>query len=115
MCGIVGALSFKNSAFTITEPYITRMRDTMSHRGPDGAGVWIAEDARVGLGHRRLSIIDLSETAAQPMCNEDGTLWVSFNGEIYNHPEIRSELERIGGHSWRGDPPPPQGHPPPPQ
>ena len=58
---------------------------------------------RVGLGHRRLSIIDLSETAAQPMCNEDGTLWVSFNGEIYNHAEIRSALERIGRHHWKTD------------
>lgn len=103
MCGIVGALAFKNSTFTITKPYITRMRDTMAHRGPDGAGTWIAEDGRVGLGHRRLSIIDLSAAAAQPMCNEDGTLWISFNGEIYNHAEIRSELERIGGHRWKTD------------
>lgn len=75
----------------------------MSHRGPDGGGNWIDEQGRVGLGHRRLSIIDLSETAAQPMCNEDGTLWVSFNGEIYNHAEIRAELEQIGGHRWKTD------------
>ena len=74
MCGIVGALSFENNAFTVTEPYITRMRDTMLHRGPDGAGTWVASDGRVGLGHVRLSIIDPSEAAAQPMCNEDGTL-----------------------------------------
>jgi asparagine synthase (glutamine-hydrolysing) len=103
MCGIVGALSFKNSPFAITEPYITRMRDTMVHRGPDGARTWIAADRRVGFGHRRLSIIDLSESAAQPMCNEDGTLWISFNGEIYNYAEIRSELESIGGHRWKTD------------
>jgi asparagine synthase (glutamine-hydrolysing) len=103
MCGIVGALSFKNSVFTITESYITRMRDTLLHRGPDGAGTWVAQDGRVGLGHRRLSIIDLSEAAAQPMCNEDCTLWVSFNGEIYNHAEIRAELEGIGGHRWNTD------------
>jgi asparagine synthase (glutamine-hydrolysing) len=75
----------------------------MFHRGPDGAGIWIAPDGRVGLAHRRLSIIDLSEAAAQPMCNEDGTLWVVFNGEIYNHAEIRTELERIGGHRWKTD------------
>ncbi len=75
----------------------------MSHRGPDGAGIWIDEQRRVGLGHRRLSIIDLSNAAAQPMCNEDGTLWVSFNGEIYNHAEIRAELEQIGGHRWKTD------------
>ncbi|HEY7532948.1 MAG TPA: asparagine synthetase B, partial [Nitrospiraceae bacterium] len=75
----------------------------MTHRGPDGAGVWIAPDGRVGLGHRRLSIIDLSEAAAQPMCNEDGSVWVSFNGEIYNHAEIRRELESIGSHRWKTD------------
>jgi len=79
------------------------MRDTMVHRGPDGAGAWIADDGRIGLGHRRLSIIDLSPAAAQPMCNEDGSLWVSFNGEIYNHAEIRRELEEIGGHRWKTD------------
>lgn len=105
MCGIVGVLTYKNSnsSFTITEPYLTRMRDVMLHRGPDGGGVWIAPDSKVGLAHRRLSIIDLSEAAAQPMCNEDGTLWVVFNGEIYNHAEIRTELERIGGHRWKTD------------
>jgi asparagine synthase (glutamine-hydrolysing) len=79
------------------------MRDTMVHRGPDGAGVWVSKNARVGLGHRRLSIIDLSDAAAQPMCNEDGTLWISFNGEIYNHAEIRAELEESGEHEWKTD------------
>ena len=103
MCGIVGALTFNNSSFSVTEPYITRMRDTMVHRGPDGAGVWIAKNGRIGLGHRRLSIIDLSDAAAQPMCNEDGTLWISFNGEIYNHAEIRTGLEELGGHEWKTD------------
>jgi asparagine synthase (glutamine-hydrolysing) len=75
----------------------------MSHRGPDGAGNFISPDRRVGLGHRRLAIIDLSEKAAQPMTNEDGTLWVVFNGEIYNHAEIRAELESRGGHHWKTD------------
>ena len=103
MCGITGALAFKHSSFSITRPYINRMRDTMAHRGPDGAETWISTDYRVGLGHRRLSIIDLSSSAAQPMCNEDGTLWVVFNGEIYNHAEIRIELEKLGGHYWKTD------------
>lgn len=103
MCGIVGALVFKDSTFSITEPYLNQMRDTMLHRGPDGAGTWIAANGKVGLGHRRLSIIDPSPVAAQPMCNEDRTLWVSFNGEIYNHAEIRAELEQIGGHQWKTD------------
>ncbi|MFH1539294.1 MAG: asparagine synthase (glutamine-hydrolyzing) [bacterium] len=103
MCGIAGALSFKGSRFAITEDYITRMRETMTHRGPDSAGTWVAGDGRVGLGHRRLSIIDLSEAAGQPMCNEDGTLWIAFNGEIYNHAEIRAELEETGNHRWKTD------------
>jgi asparagine synthase (glutamine-hydrolysing) len=103
MCGIVGTLSFNNSSFAVTESYIIRMRDTMIHRGPDGSGVWVSDDRRTGFGHRRLSIIDLSEAASQPMCNENGTLWISFNGEIYNHVEIRSELEQIGGHQWKTD------------
>ena len=103
MCGIVGVLSFKNSPFTVTEALVTRMRDTMAHRGPDGAGVWISPSRKIGLGHRRLSIIDLSTSASQPMCNEDGSLWVVFNGEIYNHAEIRSELESLGGHTWKTD------------
>jgi len=103
VCGIVGALTFDGSHFTITAAYLERMRDTMAHRGPDGAGLWTSEDRRAGLGHRRLSIVDLSDAAAQPMGNEDGTLWVSFNGEIYNHVEVRAELERLGGHRWKTD------------
>lgn len=101
MCGIVGTLSYKASSFNINTEYITRMRDVMAHRGPDASGIWISGDRRIGLGHRRLSIIDLSGSASQPMGNEDGTLWISFNGEIYNHAEIRAELECTGGHLWR--------------
>jgi asparagine synthase (glutamine-hydrolysing) len=102
MCGIVGSMSFTDD-FNVTASYINGMRDTMIHRGPDGAGTWIAPDHRIGLGHRRLSIIDLAEAAGQPMSNEDGTLWTVFNGEIYNHAEIRMELQRIGGHQWKTD------------
>jgi asparagine synthase (glutamine-hydrolysing) len=103
MCGIVGALVFKNSGFSVTERYIRDMRDTMIHRGPDGAGCWIRPDGRLGLGFRRLAIIDLSDAANQPMSNEDGSIWVVFNGEIYNHVEIRAELTRLGGHRWKTD------------
>jgi asparagine synthase (glutamine-hydrolysing) len=103
MCGIVGALSFQNSAFCVSEAYLIRMRDALSHRGPDGAGLFISPDRRIGLGHRRLSIIDLSANALQPMTNEDRTLWIVFNGEIYNHAEIRAELEKRGGHLWKTD------------
>ena len=68
MCGINGALAFSNGAFRVTESYITGMRDVLAHRGPDGAGSWIDADRRVGFGHRRLSIIDLSAAGWQPNC-----------------------------------------------
>jgi asparagine synthase (glutamine-hydrolysing) len=101
MCGIVGIYSF--SGKPVSKDLLIKMRDVMVHRGPDGAGVWVSGDGKVALGHRRLSIIDLSEAAAQPMCNEDATLWISFNGEIYNHSEIKLELQNIGNHQWKTD------------
>jgi len=101
MCGIVGSLVFNNSHFSVTESYINRMRDTMIHRGPDGAGTWISNNGKLGLGHRRLSIIDLSDSAGQPMCNHDKSIWVTFNGEIYNHAEIRRELIKSGYTDWK--------------
>ena len=103
MCGIVGALSFNNGSFKVTEPYLTAMRDTMLHRGPDGFGAWISNDGKVGFGHRRLAIIDLSDAASQPMCNADQSLWLTFNGEIYNHAEIRDELIKDGFNQWKTD------------
>ena len=103
MCGIVGSLSFTNSSFKVTELFITKMRDSMQHRGPDGAGTWISDNREIGFGHRRLSIIDLSDVAAQPMSNKKGTLWLTYNGEIYNHSEIRKELESLGYRSWKTD------------
>jgi len=103
MCGIAGVLTFKSSTFQVAQGYLQRMTDTIAHRGPDCARTWISPDRRVGLGHRRLSIIDLAETASQPMCNEDGTVWIIFNGEIYNHADIRAELESLGGHRWKTD------------
>jgi asparagine synthase (glutamine-hydrolysing) len=75
----------------------------MVHRGPDGGGLWRSSDGRVGLAHRRLSIIDLTSAADQPMSNEDGRLQVVFNGEIYNHAAIRAELTKTGRHTWRTD------------
>ena len=103
MCGICGALAFESSNFTVSAEYVIRMRDVMTHRGPDGAGIWLSQDGRVGLGHRWLSIIDLSDAASQPMSNEDGSLQVVFNGEIYNHAEIRRELEQRGHLRWKTD------------
>src|SRR5438034_5291762 len=101
MCGINGALAFTSGTFRVPEPYITRMRATMAHRGPDGAATWVAPDQRVGLGHRRLSIIDLSNCARQPMTNEDDTLSITYNGEIYNHHDLRAELSQSGRHRWK--------------
>src|SRR5437879_10604795 len=95
MCGITGTLSV-DPDFRVTGEFVNLMRDAIAHRGPDGAATWISDDGRVGLGFRRLAIIDLAETAMQPMPNEDGSLRVVFNGEIYNHAEIRPELEALG-------------------
>jgi asparagine synthase (glutamine-hydrolysing) len=91
-----------NSQHRVEEKILTQMRDTMIHRGPDGGANWIAPDRRVGLAHRRLSIIDLSTAATQPMPNEDETVWVIFNGEIYNHLGLRRELN-AAGHRFRTD------------
>lgn len=101
MCGIVGIFSF--SGRPVDRAGITAMADRVAHRGPDGSGVWISDDARVGFGHRRLSIIDLSANAAQPMANHDGSIQLVFNGEIFNHAEIRRELEATGRYQWRTD------------
>ena len=74
------------------------MGAAMIHRGPDGDGAWAK--GNIGLAHRRLAIIDLSAAASQPMCNEDGSVWITFNGEIYNFQELRKELEERG-HRFR--------------
>jgi asparagine synthase (glutamine-hydrolysing) len=78
------------------------MRETVAHRGPDGAQTWVSADRRIGLGFRRLAIIDLSDAAMQPFANEDGSVRLVFNGEIYNHAELRPELESLG-HRFRTD------------
>jgi len=93
MCGIVGQI---NRSSPVDFHRFDRMVDTLTNRGPDGKGTKFLEDDRVALGHRRLSIIDLSEAGSQPMPNEDGTLWLTFNGEIYNFRSLRAELERLG-------------------
>ena len=94
MCGICGQAL---NGGEVNEQVIRKMNQTLRHRGPDGAGIRIM--GRVGFGHRRLSIIDLAG-GAQPMGNEDGTVWISYNGEIYNHEEIRGRLVRAG-HVYR--------------
>ena len=99
MCGITGILDGLRGD-RISAAMIDTMRDTMVHRGPDGRGTWLSEDGRVGFGHRRLSIIDLSAAGRQPMCNEDGNIWLTYNGEIYNHLALRKEL-LAAGHVYR--------------
>ena len=93
MCGISGIAYSRRSGANVSEEVLIRMRDVLKHRGPDDAGIFI--DGRIGLSHRRLSIVDLA-SGHQPMPNEDGTVRIVFNGEIYNHAEHRSGLEARG-------------------
>ncbi len=93
MCGICGIAIPKQTPRRVDETTIARMRDTLGHRGPDNAGLFAT--IKVALGHRRLSIVDLSG-GHQPMRNEDGSIWVSYNGEIYNHQDLRPTLEARG-------------------
>lgn len=97
MCGILGQIRQDGR---VDEPEFTRMLDTLSTRGPDGTGTKFLDGGRVALGHKRLSIIDLSESGAEPMPNEDGTVWLTFNGEIYNYLSLRDELTSTG-HRFR--------------
>ena len=99
MCGICGIVATADG-FAAGDDLVIAMRDTMRHRGPDDGGAWTSPDGRVALAHRRLSIVDLSPAGHQPMANEDGSVWISFNGEIYNHADLRPELE-AKGHRYR--------------
>lgn len=90
MCGV---WSFAGT-LACDEGVVGRMRETLRHRGPDDGGTFVRDG--VGLGHRRLSIVDLSDAGHQPMRNEDGTVWITYNGEVYNHDLLRRELEARG-------------------
>ena len=96
MCGINGILRLSRDASPIDRGELLRTRDAMRARGPDASGCWISSDGSVGLGHRRLSIIDLSEAGRQPMSRADGRYQIVFNGEIYNYRELRRELVEDG-------------------
>src|SRR6266403_999785 len=96
MCGIVGIVQ-RDPRESVDEARLKRMRDVLRHRGPDGEGSWI--EGPVGLGHRRLAIVDV-DGGSQPMANEDGSVWIVFNGEIYNHAALRPGLE-ARGHRYR--------------
>jgi asparagine synthase (glutamine-hydrolysing) len=98
MCGICGIVQTNGSG---ADPAVVQaMADSLRHRGPDDQGLWSSADRRVALGHRRLSIIDLSPAGHQPMTDQRGRLWISFNGEIYNYLELREELRALG-HTFR--------------
>ena len=88
MCGIAGILKFKGDA----RANIQKMNDRMLHRGPDAEGVFISDDGKVALGHRRLSILDLSANGAQPMVSHSGRLVMVYNGEIYNNQVLKKRL-----------------------
>jgi len=96
MCGINGIFAYHPSAPDADCSELITTRDHMTARGPDGAGLWLSECGRLGLAHRRLAIIDLSEAGAQPMRSADGRFTVTFNGEIYNYRELRRGLEARG-------------------
>jgi len=96
MCGIVGVYNYGNPGMRLQSDTLVRMRDTMAHRGPDDAGIYVSPDGKLGLGHRRLSILDLSALGHQPMVSADGRYWIVFNGEIYNFRELRADLEPKG-------------------
>src|SRR5213594_3550225 len=97
MCGIAAIFSYRDGR-PVSESELLAIRDRMTSRGPDGEGIWISPDRSAGLAHRRLSILDLSLSGAQPMFDETGAFGISFNGEIYNYRELRAVLEKRGFH-----------------
>ncbi len=101
MCGIAGFLSTTHGNSRSLD-VLTTMLSTLSHRGPDDFGTWLDPDAGIGLGHRRLSILDLSPAGHQPMHSESGRYVIVFNGEIYNHSLVRNELDKVSSCRWRG-------------
>lgn len=99
MCGFVGYVGFSGNHQNVLEQMISQIR----HRGPDGFGVWFDEDEKIGLAHARLAIVDLSQAGHQPMVNKKNDMVIVYNGEIYNHMDLRDALEKeFGKYIWRG-------------
>jgi asparagine synthase (glutamine-hydrolysing) len=103
MCGITGLWCAGSVAESNVRQWIERMTATLVHRGPDATGICFDGETGVGFGHRRLSVLDLSERGGQPMRSHSGRHWITYNGEVYNAPEIRADLKRQGLRiDWRG-------------
>jgi asparagine synthase (glutamine-hydrolysing) len=108
MCGICGKINFND--IEVQDSQLKRMCRSFAHRGPDDEGIYVSDvngngikqSLSVGFGHQRLSVIDLSDAARQPMSNEDGTIWITYNGEIYNFRELAEELKKKG-HQFKSD------------
>src|SRR5215212_4254364 len=99
MCGIAGVLGGRG----FNAATVTRMTRALVHRGPDDEGIWVDREAAIGLGQQRLAIIDLSAAGHQPMTSHSGRYVITFNGEIYNHDDLRRELRAAGREpGWRG-------------
>src|SRR5689334_17368883 len=94
MCGIVGLWNLNDQP--VSPEMLECFTDSLAHRGPDGNGFYIESDAILGLAHRRLAIIDTSDGARQPMSFGEGRYWITFNGEMYNFLELKTELEQLG-------------------
>ncbi|MDR3551283.1 MAG: asparagine synthase (glutamine-hydrolyzing) [Candidatus Babeliales bacterium] len=96
MCGLAGYLNLSSSQFSLDDSLLYKLQKSLIHRGPDGFGVWKSAPHEIALVHRRLSIVDLSVAAAQPMLDREQSVVISYNGEIYNHAALRKELEALG-------------------
>ncbi len=103
MCGIAGFFDPKGDTLKNGKEILDKMTDTLIHRGPDDRGIWIDKDMGMGLGHRRLAILDLSPGGHQPMYSASGRYVIIFNGEIYNFMTLRRELEQESFYTWRGN------------
>lgn len=102
MCGIAGVWSAKSLNVDSLRQQAQRMADRLHHRGPDDGGTWVDSNVGLALGHRRLSILDLSPAGHQPMTSASGRYVIAYNGEIYNHRQLRAEVEARGAVDWRG-------------
>src|SRR5215471_2812296 len=97
MCGIAGFSTLNQSGSAVEESVLAEMMRALRHRGPDAKGIWLSRDRKIGLGHTRLSILDLSPNGHQPMIGNDGSIIV-YNGELYNFQELK---QRFQGTSFR--------------